>query len=310
MVTAEFTDTGAETTEEVVTPAPETVEQTTQSDAANQIADAAEQEVSTFLQSKEGAKDGTEADEELPEIKAAREATEKATAERVERETKARLAKEEKDAADRKAAADRQKAFEDGYRQRMESVKSVEDELINLGVTPAEARRITNRLANDFNSHHADGLKLHEPTAKAEASAALSQALNDGFKSALGDKAERFFGSEEEPKAYPTVEAALESYREIVTDGLLSKTEADAATKVAVLAYHREYLEKDGGKKALEYIRSRNSGQVVNGEGSGGSYSFTTEHELNAAYNDEAHPIHNDHAGYAREYKRLTGREP
>lgn len=251
-----------------------------QGDAANQATDAAENgnqidaaeaDVSAFLESsKEGtSKGGTEADAEDTLLAEAREAAAKAATEKAERETRDRIAREE---AQRKADTDAREAqaqFRKSYDERMARQLGLEQELTDQGIDLATARAIARRVADDFNAHHADGLKLHEPMANSRAWQGFGSMFNQGISEALGDSAEKYFGPESEPKRYANIADALKAFREIVTDGLLSKSEAEADTKVALLKY-RKSLEDKG------LIAGAKSGQQVNSNG-GGSLSHADE---------------------------------
>lgn len=245
--------------------------QTNPGDATNQPADAAEQDVDAFLSpDKEGEKEGTEAgdekapEEEPQEVREAREAAAKATEERVERETKERLAKEARDKKAADDAAESKRKFEQGYRDRMAERARLKDELTALGIPAAKAEEIAKREQEAFNSHHADGLKLFQDESDARAITDTLSLVNKGFEEVLGDKLETFLGSKDEPKSYPSMADALSAFKAIVTEGLVTEAEKNAAVKGGILAYRRD-LEKKG------LIAGTQSGQSVPSEGGSGS---------------------------------------
>lgn len=274
-----------------------------QSDAAVPNADAAEQEVRDFIAARKGGgQGGTEAGnavEDDPELKAAREAAARAATQRAERETRERIAREERDR--REAETDRQnrQRFEQSYRDRMAARLQLSDELQGLGLSKADADRIAKREHDDFNSHHADGLQLHKPAATREAMETVVSQINDAVKGTLGNDADKFFGTEAEPKGYANIAEVFTSFKEIVTAGLLTEAEAEERETAAVLAFRRA-LEKAGR------LTGTSSGQQVNSNSaSSGDRHFDNEDALHTAYGNR--DITNEH--YAREYKRLTGRD-
>lgn len=248
----------------------------TPGDAANQNADAAEikevdaaeADVDSFLTAgKEGAAEGTEAkgDDEVDILlQEARDAATKAASEKAEREANARLAREEQERKTREDSLRAEQEHEKGYRDRMARQLGLAAELRAEGIDSDTAERLARRVADDFNAHHADGLKRYLPEAEQRVQTTYTQLLNEAIKSDLGSDEAKFFGTQESPKSYNDFAGALKSYREIVTDGLITKSEADAEKKLALVKYRRE-LEHKG------LIQGASSGQTVNGNGMGAS---------------------------------------
>ena len=83
----------------------------------------------------------------------------------------------------------------------------------------------------------------------------------------------------------------------------VAKKDVEAQTKKAVDAAVKEALAK---------LEEANPERFSSGTGTGRATGtqYTTERDLHRAYNDPGNPLHNDRTGYARAYKRITGREP
>lgn len=273
-----------------------------------QVADAATQEVETFLDSrgKESAESATEptaekapdpVDAELEAAKAAaaQVATEKATA-----EAKAQVAAEQAAADAQAARTAAQQAFEQGYRQRLrEAGQEAYDAALELGLTETEARARAEKAVQRFNSHHADGLKLYEGEARRMAATQLVQGFNDAIASVLDDtERTAFFGSPDSPQTYKAQQDVLKALKDVWQKDRMTQAEVKAHTTKAILDYRRD-LEAKG------LIAGTASGSTSEAAGPSGR-TYATEHDLNVAYN--AGQV--DHGAYAREYKRLTGREP
>lgn len=249
------------------------------SDAANQTTDAAENQeqdtaeadVSAFLESqgKESGEGGTEAvksDETDALLEEAREAAAKAAAEKADREARQKAAQEERDRKAQAERAEAQKKFEDGYRDRLkEAGQEAYDMALQAGHSESEAQQARNRAEQRFNSHHADGLKSYEGWAYNTATSALMNAMNEALRQELGTDAPKFFGTDAEPRVHANFVAGLKAFREIVTDGMLTRAEAEADKKLALLKYRKE-LEKNPAHAAAFGAKS---GQQINGSSGG-----------------------------------------
>lgn len=264
--------------------------------------DAAESDVDTFLA---GRKEGTSAQspegttaEELPELVEAREAAAKAAAEKATADTTARI---EREAAAQRAQAARQAEetqFRQNYQARMqEAAQDAYEAAIDRGMSEAEAQQAGQRAAQRFNSHHADGLKLYGSEARMQAIAESTTAFNNAVAEVLGRDSDAFFKDGDQPKRYTSHSDAIKSLMEVARKGYVPASEAEASTKAAILAYRRD-LEKKG------LISGSQSGTQVQGSAPG--RQFGSEHDLNVAFNSGQV----DREAYAREYKRLTGKEP
>lgn len=279
-------------------------------DAAAGKQDEAETSVQAFLgKSKEGAEGGKEAakgegeaEEVDPIIKQAQDAAAKATAERVEREERTRIQQEEAQRqADEKARAQKA-AFDKHYDERManaganleQRVGDIIDALRAGQITPEGAKQLVKQIAdanaNDFNSHHADGLKLHEDRATAGADQRLTGRINDTLHEVLGSDAPKFFGTEAEPKSH-TLKGHYEALKEIWTAGLISKADAEADAALKLVKYHRE-LQQSGRLKGASSTSS------TNGSAAGSGYRTKAEarnlHARNEISNAEMRRINAD----------------
>ena len=291
------------------TETPVVPESVTPGDAGEtQVADAATQEVETFLDSrgKESAESATEptaektpdpVDAELEAAKAAaaQVATEKATA-----EAKAQIAAEQAQAEVQAAQAAAQRAFAQNYQQRSrEAGQEAYQAAIDLGYSEQEAQERGQKAIQRFNSHHADGLKLYEGEARRQAASQLVQGFNDAIASVLDDSERTaFFGPPDAPQTYKAQQDVLKALKDVWQKDRMTPAEVKAHTTKAILDYRRD-LESKG------LVAGTASGSISESAGAGGR-SFASEHDLNVAYN--AGTVAHDH--YAREYKRLTGREP
>lgn len=270
---------------------------------ASPAVDPIESEVTDFLQgpatnAEAPSAESSPPEDEFPEITEAKEAAAKAAAEKAERETKARIAQEEAERQDKakKAAAD--KEFRDEYANDVrKAMESARQRALRLGATAEMAEEAAQEAKSFLNKRHEDGMRLYETDAFAKANGTFSQLINDAIREDLGADAEKFFGTEAEPKGYDGMKAALKGYREVVTDGLISKAEAEADTKLALVKYRR-HLEEQG------LINGARSGQPTNGAPASGR-RFANEDALNTAWNNREIT----RTEFAQEKKRLTGRD-
>lgn len=259
----------------------------TTGDAANQTAnaasttpDSAETDVQAFLDGKESA-DGAskeavggeagKVDAVDPLIKEAREAAAEAERDKVRREEADRITRESRQRAAEDADRQAKAAHEAGYKSRIAKQQApLINRLVEQGLDLASAQAIAKDVETDFNSHHADGLKLYEPEARRVADAEASKLVNDAFREVLGADAVKFFGTDDAPKSHQGMEAALNSFRDIAREGYVLKSEAEADKKVTLLAYRRD-LEQKG------LIKGTTTGQSVNSTGGAGTGTYSTK---------------------------------
>lgn len=216
---------------------------------------------------------GAPADDVDPLIEAAKTAAAKATEERVARETAERIEREAAEAAEAQRQATLQAAFENRYKERMANAGTkLEARLTELGMRPDLAAEIAKSVEIDFNSHHADGLQLYESEAKVAADTAITGRINETLREVLGNQADDFFGTGEDQKRYD-LKGHYEALKEIWTKGMKTEAEAEAATSMALVRYHRQ-LQNEGRLTAAKSPSSTN-GNASNG--STGAYRTKTE---------------------------------
>ena len=174
---------------------------------------------------------------------------------------------------------------------------------------------VTNHLANlNFNSEEQAAVwQAIQPLINGmhgNADLYYQQLLNESFRLALPEgEREQFFS-----RAYPEYPDAIKAVREIARASERAEWQekvkkGEFVTQADVKKIAQASFNKGRGirEKAGE-VEGADAGNVVNGVSQGGR--FRSEHELNVAFNTEGSPIYNNRAVYAREYKRLTGREP
>ena len=178
------------------------------------------------------------------------------------------------------------------HETRQNEIKARENELIDLGIDVALARRMAKEDSDRLNSHHADGLQYAGYEAAMQERAVMVQAITSVVPQAIQTKVlESLKPADGQPNPPPAqiFEAFMKAYAE------------DAVEKA------KPALRKEGfvaGRSIAERTAaSANSGQHVQG-GSPGR-SFASEDALHTAWNNR--DISRD--VYAREYKRLTGRD-
>ena len=186
------------------------------------------------------------------------ELNEREAIERVERRAA------EIDAATR--AQQEQAQFVANYRQRMARAAGLKDRLIEQGLDESTATMIAGEVSNDFNSHHADALRLARPAVAYQIEAEAADDLNQAIFSVLPtDTRAAFFGTREKPISYDSAESAMKAVWEIARKGMLTEKEAKAQADLAVV---QEYDTK--WKPLLEQAGIlSNSAGVVQGNVTG-----------------------------------------
>lgn len=265
------------------------VTETTQGNASEPAADAAEsQEVNDYFSSKgkESEKPASESvgeeappEDEFPELTEARRATAAATEERVERETVARIERETRERQAAIRATEQGQQFAKNYADRVNTTRQeVYDDLTQAGYSHEQALEKANKYANRLNEHHADGLKLYEPQAVELVAGSFNASFNDGMRDVLTkDEQRAFFGEVGAPTVYGSVKEALAAAVAVKTKDLLTPKEATAQAKAEVLKYQK-WLEDNN-----RLVGTRSTRRAVTGT-SGNSKTYSTQNAADAAH--------------------------
>lgn len=176
-------------------------------------------------------------------------------------------------------------------RARHDKVDGFKAELLEWGIPEASVTRFLGEVKNLINEEHGDGIRLSGSSAAFAERWAIGQALQtlpESYIKQLNEKVKRPEG------APPPWADMLKTIREIA--------EAEGDAKGEKRGRRLGFI--DGNRHHETKSSSANSGQRVQGDSVNGR-SFANEDALHTAWNDKA--ISRD--VYAREYKRLTGRD-
>lgn len=185
--------------------------------------------------------------------------------------------------------------FREGYGTRQQRLDALAKRLTDAGYSALEVEAISKETKDILNEHHADALNLAGYEAAMTERQHLVQAIASTIPQSIQTKVlESLKPAEGQPN--PPIDKVLKAF-------------IDASTAAA-----KEEGRRDGRKEGFIAGRSQGertqssakSGQRVNGEAAGRSYA--SEDALYTAWINKEPGLTRE--VYAREYKRLTGRDP